>query len=155
VSRQAQLVFALAGLWGGAFAWNRAAMPRQERVAQLTFTGSPRATPAPLLVWPVPVGPSADEQRVVRDLFAASRKEPVASPVSTPTGTPAPPPFRYVGFVADGSGRKVLLSTSEGVRAVSEGDLLTGGWKLERVEADHVVIREVITGREAEVPRDP
>lgn len=157
MSRQVQLVFALAGLWGGAFAWNRAAMPQQERVAQLTNTGATRNAPQRALVWPQAVPLAAADRRVARDLFAvrvaeASTPAPAQSPVGTPL--PVAPPFRYVGFVADGAGRKVLLSTPEGVRAVAEGDLLTGGWILQRVEAERIVVRDAVSGSESIVPRD-
>lgn len=156
MSRQAQLVFALAGLWGGAFAWNRAAMPRQERVARLTHTGAPAAAPELPLAWPDRVRPARDDRKVVRDLFATPATVRAATPEvsATPLPTPQAPTLRYVGFVADGSGRKVLLSGVDGIRAASEGDVLSGGWRLERIEAEQVVLRDMVTGTEATVPRD-
>lgn len=156
MSRQAQLVFALAGLWGGAFAWNRAAMPRQERVARLTYAGAPAEAPAPPLAWPERARPGSEDRKVVRDLFAmpTAARTPLAVPAASPTPTPPTPALRYVGFVADGSGRKVLLSGADGIRAVSEGDVLPGGWRLERIEPDRVVVRDVVSGTEATIPRD-
>lgn len=158
MNRQVQVVFALAGLWGGAFAWNRSAMPHQERIARLIHTGAPVAETSVLLSWPERVPPAETERRVIRDLFVSGgRAAPtavIAAATSTPLPAPTPPVVRYVGFVADGAGRKVLLSGPAGIRAVAEGDLVGGGWRLERIESDRVVVRELETGIEAEVVRD-
>ena len=156
MSRQAQLLFALAGLWGGAFAWNRAAMPEQRRVAKLTHTGVPSHEAGPVLEWPDRASLVAGDRNVTRDLFASPARNSPATPEASPSPAPTltAPALRYVGFVADGSGRKVLLSGEGGIRAVSEGDIVPGGWRLERIESDRVVVRDVVSGNEATIPRD-
>ena len=162
MNRPAQLLLALAGLWGGAFAWNRAAMPHRERVPRLTYTGErePAGPSTTLPAWPDRHPPDPDLVRVQRDLFAPSTARTVARPriTSTPEPVPVPsatpPPWRYVGFVADGSGRKVLVSGEGGVRAVAEGDLLPGGWKVQRIEAGRIVLQDTVSRIEATISRD-
>lgn len=159
MTRTAQLLFALLGLWGGAFAWNRTAMPRQERVARLTYTEGQHAaedSASKTIGWPDRGAVTTVDRRVSRDLFrrrtaAVVMRTPEATP--TPTATSATAAWRYVGFVADGSGRKILLSGEGGVASVGEGDLLPGGWRLERIEAESVVIRDVVSGTETIIPR--
>ena len=152
MTRQAQLLAALVGLWGGAFAWNRAAVPRQERVARLTHTGGrPVEVAAP--AWPERPTLRAEDRVVVRDLFTVPKQVVATLPAASPMPAPAAAPWKYVGFVADGSGRKVLLSGEGGITSAAEGDLLPGGWRLERIETEAIVVKNVVTNSETNIPR--
>lgn len=157
MSRQARLLFGLLGLWGGAFAWSQSTRPEQRRVARLTYTGEARAVPSQsAFSWPEAVAIRAEDRVVRRDLFASR----VAAAPATPSATiarvpPAAPPLRYVGFVADGGGRRVFLAGTAGVLTVAEGDVLPGGWRVERIEAERVSLRSVVEDVQVDIRRDP
>lgn len=155
MTRQARLLAALLGLWGGAFAWTQSTRPERRRVERLTHTGEPRDVATAPFAWP-DRPPVRDEDRAVRrDLFA------VAAPAGTTTMAPTPrpaaiaPALRYVGFVADGGGRRVFLSGSNGVVAVAEGDVLAGGWRIERIDAERVSLRNVVEDAQVDIGREP
>lgn len=92
---------------------------------------------------------------VRRDLFAAiaPRTASTAPVAPAPRPAPVPPALRYVGFVADGAGRRVLLSGTSGVVQVTEGDVLPGGWRIDRIEAERILVRSLFEDSIAEIPR--
>ena len=162
--REARVLAGLLGLWGGAFAWTEAVRtPPQHAERRFTATTVPRASAgtAPPSWQPVVF---QDAERVVeRNLFEQHREKPRPQPAATPIAVSSaapepslpPPAFRYVGFVADGNGRKVLLAGESGVRPASEGDLLEGGWRVEKITAEQIELTHLGDGRAASIPRTP
>ena len=162
--REARVLAGLVGLWGGAFAWTEAVRTPPQHAERRFTADSARRVPADPVPPPwSPIEFRSNERVVARDLFAGERQRSPAptgtSPVAATTATPAPslpaPSFRYVGFVADGNGRKVLLAGDSGVRPVSEGDVLEGGWRVERITAEQIELTHLGDGRAASIPRTP
>lgn len=159
MTRQVQFLIALIGLWGGVFALGQSARPERRRVARLTHTGAavPRAMTSDV-EWPPTTAVRAEDAVVHRDLFARRAATAPAMRSTPPSATvavvgAAPPSLRYIGFVADGGGRRVLLAGSAGVLAVGEGDFLAGGWRVEAIHAERVVLKSLTGEERAEIER--
>lgn len=71
-----------------------------------------------------------------------SQPLPVEPVVSTPALPVAPPlPFRYMGRMLEENGHMVIyLTQGAHVYSVSEGDMLEGNYRLERIESSQLVL---------------
>jgi hypothetical protein len=69
-------------------------------------------------------------------------RAPAAAPVAAPpVPVPPPMPYRVAGQVVLGEGAQVVLAKGDAVLAVSEGDTLDGGYRVESIKKDLVTLR--------------
>jgi len=89
------------------------------------------------------------------DAFAPRQwtPEPAAVSAAQPAPAPAPPPmpYRYAGKVVREGAEEILLAKGDALLPVRVGENLEGGYRVESIGAEWIVLRHVASGAQQRI----
>jgi hypothetical protein len=145
---------AVAGLaWFAPRAYDGAASPsdRGEGSSASSSAVSKPASPSPFAA--LPHRPDIGDR--LGELFGASA--PPARPIEPPAAAPEPPtapanPYKFAARLIQSGAATVFLAKGERILEVKAGDVLEGGYRVESIAAERIVLVYVPLGTKDELP---
>lgn len=152
--RKRRLSIAGAGLAAVALAWFAppGRGPELSLPAERTPSSHANATPSRLAALPprealgAARGDPFGAQVLAAHRPAAAKHEPPPEPVAPPN------PYKVAGTVVQGGAKRVYLANGDRIYEARQGDELDGGYKVETIAADHVVLVYTPMGKKEELP---